>query len=73
MENFEMVKAIEDFQTRLNELEKAIHVDEMKDDIKKYDDEMNNPSFWNDQKKSSIILKKSKILKNTLETFNTLK
>ncbi len=72
MENYEMLKAIEDFQRRIQELEQAIHVEEKQKQIKAYDEQMNDVSFWNDQKNSSIVLKKTKELKDTLDTFHHL-
>jgi len=72
MENYEIVKAIEDFEKRIDELAKAIDIESIKDDIKEKEEIMNNPNFWNNQETSSKILKQVKADKDKIDTYNSL-
>lgn len=67
MENYEINKALQDFKTRLLELTSAIKLDEIKDNLHQYEQMMENPNFWNNQKESTSVLKKVKIAKDKIE------
>ncbi len=44
----------------------------MKQSIDSLEEEIVKPDFWNDSKKSALVLQKSKSLKNTYNNYNTL-
>ena len=60
MENYEIVKAIDDFKTRIEELSKAIDIEKIKEEKKENEEKLNDPAFWNNQKESAEVLKKIK-------------
>jgi len=72
MENYEIVKAIDDYKTRLGELSKAINIEQVKEDLKKNEELLNNPDFWNNQKESAEVLKKIKEQKDKIDTFGKI-
>ena len=61
MENYEINKNLNDFKIRINELINAINLEKVNSEIKEYEDLMNNPNFWSNQKQSASILKKIKM------------
>ena len=67
MENYEISKALLDFKKRLDELVEAINLSSVKEELAEYEQMMDNPSFWSNQKKSAGILKKVKIAKGKIE------
>lgn len=73
MENYEIIKHIEDFSTRLNELQHAIDIDKLKKSIAVNEAKMHEPNFWNDAKKSAIILKDIKEQKDKVDMMTLLK
>ncbi|MFA6628082.1 MAG: peptide chain release factor 2 [Bacilli bacterium] len=72
MENYEIVKKIEDFKTRLRELKEAIDVDALEKKLKEYETMMNDTNFWNDSQNSAKILKELKSLKEQSDTIHYL-
>ncbi|MDD4212668.1 MAG: peptide chain release factor 2 [Bacilli bacterium] len=68
MENYEIVKKIEEYKTRLQELKIAINVDGLEAKLKEYESMMNDSTFWNDTEKSGKILKEVKSLKDLSAT-----
>lgn len=73
LENYEINKAIEDFNLRIKELEKAIDIDLLKEKLNEKEEMMNDPNFWNNQNNSSKVLKDVKNIKGTLETSTMIK
>ena len=53
MENYEINKNLNDFKIRINELINAINLEKVNSEIKEYEDLMNNPNFWSNQKQSA--------------------
>lgn len=72
MENYEIVKAIDDFKTRLAELSKAVDIDKVDADLKKNEELLNDPNFWNNSKESAEVLKEIKVQKEKIESFKRL-
>ena len=72
MENYEIVKAIDDFKTRLSELSKAINIEKVKEELAKNEELLNNPDFWNNQKESAEVLKKIKDGKDKISSMDRL-
>ena len=73
MENYEIIKNIEDFKTRISELEVALNITDLKEKLTSHENLMNNPNFWNDPKTSANVLKEVKDLKEKIETHLELK
>lgn len=69
MENYEINKSLQDFKKRLSELINAININKLNDELKDYDKLMNEPSFWNNNDYSKMIMKKVKIIKHKLEVY----
>lgn len=72
MENYEIVKNIENFDKRLKELGTAINIDKLKEDLLSNEKLMNDPNFWNNSKQSAKVLKEIKDQKERIETLNSL-
>lgn len=72
MENYEIIRNIEDFKDRLAELKNAVNIAIIENDLKANEKAMENPNFWNDQKTSAYVLKQIKAQKEILETFSEL-
>ena len=72
MENYEINKNLNDFKIRINELINAINLEKVNSEIKEYEDLMNNPNFWSNQKQSASILKKIKIAKEKIDKYNKI-
>lgn len=72
MENYEIAKNIKDFSVRLEELKKALNLDNLKIDLQKNEDMMNDPNFWNDKKTSTKVLKLIKSQKDIIDTYQDL-
>ena len=72
MENYEIVKAIDDFKTRLSELSKAINIEKVKEELASNEQLLNNPDFWNNQKESAEVLKKIKDEKDKISSMDRL-
>ena len=72
MENYEIIKSIDDFKTRISELEIAVNIENVKSELAKNESLMTNPNFWNDPKSSAQVLKTIKVQKDKIETFASL-
>ncbi|MDD3191518.1 MAG: peptide chain release factor 2 [Bacilli bacterium] len=73
MENYEINKAIENYTTRLEELEVALDIKQLKIDLQINEEKMNQPSFWNNPQESAVVLKQVKAQKEQIGTFSHLK
>lgn len=72
MENYEIFKNLESFQTRLRELEEAIDVEKLEESIASMESLIASPTFYSDMKNAEMVLKKVKQLKINLETVGRL-
>lgn len=72
MENYEINKAIEDFKRRLEELDRALDIQKLKEDLAHDEGLMENSNFWNNIKESNKVLKEVKVLKYKIETYQEL-
>lgn len=73
MENYEISKNIDNFKQRLDELEVALNISELKVTLDQKENLMNDPNFWNDSKTSAKVLREIKELKEKIETQAELK
>lgn len=73
LENYEITKAIEDFNTRINDLDRVIDPKKEEENLKKNEEMMDDPSFWQDQELSSKVLKEVKAIKGKLSSLQRLK
>jgi len=73
MENYEILKELQSFQTRINELELAINVDKLHSDIASDEALMASPTFYQDMKAAERVLKRVKETKGNIETFEKIK
>jgi peptide chain release factor 2 len=72
MENYEIVKNIEDFQKRLNDINKIIQFNHLHIEIKTYEEKMNDASFWLDSNQAKSVIKALNIAKAKLEEYQDL-
>ncbi|MBQ8148467.1 MAG: peptide chain release factor 2 [Lachnospiraceae bacterium] len=60
------------YRTPLMEVRDSLDIPYLKDELEKYDYEMQEPGFWDDVERSQEIMKKVKGLKDTVEAFEGL-
>jgi len=72
MENYEIVKKIEDFSERLRELKKAIAIDELIKNVEEDEKLMASPTFYNDMAVAQKILKRVKENNINIHSFKEL-
>ena len=65
MERYELNKYLAAFKSRLNDLAKALDIDNLKIAYKEQTDQMTASDFWDDVKKSSKYHPKNKRSKGT--------
>lgn len=66
MENYEIIKKIEDFSERIAELKKAIDVDKIVRDITEDEQQISAPDFYKDMQIAQKVLKRLKANKNNI-------
>ncbi|MDD7315681.1 MAG: peptide chain release factor 2 [Bacilli bacterium] len=73
MEKFEIVKAYEDFKTRLNDLEKVLQIPILKAKIQENDQAMSSPTFWDNPTLAAKFLQENNENKEKIKTYENLK
>ncbi|MFA7435434.1 MAG: peptide chain release factor 2 [Bacilli bacterium] len=64
MENYEIVRYIEDFKTRITELQMVVKLDVLNNEIEELEKLTYNPNFYNDPNKAAKIIKELNSKKN---------
>ena len=72
MEKYEVNKLITEYEERLDDLEKAIKIDELKQELKSLNEKMLDPSFWNDQNKAKETTRRISFIESNLNTYKSL-
>lgn len=72
MEKFEIVKAYEDFSTRIEKIKDVLKIDQMNKQIDDLNGEMLEATFWDDPKHASNVIAKCNKLKDELSTVKEL-
>ena len=72
MENYEILKSIEEFSTRLTELKEAIGLEKLKSKIDENEKIMASPDFYNDMKEAQKLLKQVKKDKDIVKSFEVI-
>ena len=72
LENYEIVKAIDNFTQRLDEIKKAINIEKVKQELKENEDKMNDANFWLNAELSKKVLKEVKSAKDKIEITQSL-
>ena len=72
MENYEIIKHIEDFSKRISELTKAVNVDGLNKLIDDDNKLMLDPSFYSDMNNAQKVLKRVKYNQDIIKTFKSL-
>lgn len=72
MENYEILKNLESFQTRIRELEEAIDVKKLEESITSDEALIASPTFYTYMKNAEKVLKRVKQLKDNLDTIHKL-
>lgn len=73
MENYEINKYIEDFKTRISDLEKVLQISKLQAEIFLLEEKMLANNFWNDPDNAQKVLKDLKKDKDILKTYNNIK
>ena len=73
MERFEITKAYEDFKNRLDALNNVLNIEKMKQELIDNEQIMSSATFWDDTKKATSFLQNHNLMKDTLNSFNSLK
>ena len=73
MEKFEIVKAYNDFEKRIDDLEKVINPSFLHNKIKKLEDSMLDPHFWDDANTASSIINELNDAKERINNLNEVK
>lgn len=72
MENYEILKKIEEFSKRIEELKNAINLEDMKLKISNYEKMMLEPDFYSDMNNAQKILKEVKELNSNISIYTKL-
>jgi len=72
MEKYEINKYIENFNTKLTELANSLNIEELKDSIKEYDDQISVSSIWDNPKYAEDLISKTNLLKEKFNSYNEL-
>ncbi|MCR5231886.1 MAG: peptide chain release factor 2 [Acholeplasmatales bacterium] len=72
MEKYEINKFIEEYDIKLKDLDKALGINQKEIELKELNKEIEDPNFWSDQKKAQEVIKKSNLLKDTINSYNDL-
>ena len=72
LENYEIVKAIDNFKQRLSEIKSAINIENVKASLKENEEKMNDANFWLNADLSKQVLKEVKSAKDKIETIDSL-
>lgn len=72
MENYEIAKKIEEYQTRIDELREAIKIEAVKASLANHEKMMAEPDFYKDMNSAQKVLKKVKSEKEIIETYQEL-
>ena len=72
MENYEILKSLDEYKTRLSELKVAINLDKLEAKIIENEKVMASPTFYNDMKEAQKLLKQDKKDKDIVKTFKVI-
>ena len=72
MEIHEIRAEIKKMSERIAQFKESLNVDQKESEIKAYDDQMQAPGFWDDQRKAQEIINAANVLKDKVNTFYTL-
>jgi len=73
IERYELNKWLESFQTRMEDIHKAIKPNEIKVSLQTLSDAMQAPDFWSNTLEAKRVTKESSRLEKKLSTFLSLK
>lgn len=72
MEKYEIVKHIEDFTKRINDIKDVLCLDKMYLKIKDNEQQMLNSSFWDDSTNATLIVQETNDLKEQIQNYQNL-
>lgn len=72
MEKYEIVKHIEDFTKRINDIKEVLCLDKMYLKIKDNEQQMLNSSFWDDSTNATLIVQETNDLKEQIQNYQNL-
>ncbi len=73
MEKYEIVKHIENFNKRINDISDVLKIDSLKTEIKNLEEIMLKDGFWDNTKDATLTVQQSNFLKDKLNRYNSLK
>lgn len=72
MEKYEIVKALESFKKRLDDIKIVLDIDNIKNQIKENEVLMSKDGFWDDTKQATLIVQKNNDLNESLKSIESL-
>lgn len=72
MEKYEINKLISEYEQKLDDLSKALDVNNLEIELKDLNEQMLNPNFWLDQNNAKTITKRIAEIENNLKTLKKL-
>ena len=73
MERYEINKYEEAFKTKIEDIRKALKIDDARIEHKKLSDIMQEADFWNDSKKAQEVINKANALKENITDYDSVK
>jgi peptide chain release factor 2 len=71
MEKYEIHKFLEEYKQKLSDMYQALQIEEKEPKLKKLNDEIASPEFWNDQKRAQAIIVEANALRDTVLSYTT--
>lgn len=72
MEKYEIIKHIENFKKRINDIYEVLNISNLEEEIHNNDEIMLKDEFWSNPKDATILVQKTNDLKETLKTIKLL-
>src|SRR5690554_5513270 len=73
MERYEVYKTIENFETSIHDLERAIDLEKLDNRLFKLNEQMKVPSFWHDPNQAKLVTQEANQLQTRKDTILSLK
>ncbi len=68
----ELKGKVEELKKRFEEIREVLNLPSLKEELRKLDETMSSPEFWNSQDKNRELIQRRKWLEETLESFETI-
>lgn len=72
MEKYEINKFVNEYQSKINDLELALNIKNKKTEFSKLNEEINSSDFWNDQKHAQSVISNANKLKELIVGYESI-